>query len=267
MKNIAVITGASSGMGKEFVKQLDGKFDEIWGIGLSQYDLDELGKEIKTPFKGLELDLTEEGSFEKYIELLNAEAPNVKWLVNAAGFGKFGRHNEINIDSSADMIDLNCKALMKMTEITLHYMQNGGRIVEIASVAGFQPIPYMAVYGASKAFVVSYARALNQELKYRNIKVTCVCPFWTKTNFFNVAQNTKAKNPVVTKYVAMYYPEDVVKKAIKDTNKGKELSICGFIARSQVRLVNMLPKKLVMKTWISQQRLKKKYRDKYQDKK
>ena len=70
MKNIAVITGASSGMGKEFVKQLDGKFDEIWGIGLSQYDLDELGKEIKTPFKGLELDLTEEGSFEKYIELL-----------------------------------------------------------------------------------------------------------------------------------------------------------------------------------------------------
>ena len=160
------------------------------------------------------------------------------------------------------MVDLNCKALLMMTEYVLPYMKEGGRIVEIASVAGFQPIPYMAVYGASKAFVVSYARAINQELKSQKIKVTCVCPFWTKTAFFDRAKATKAKNEVVTYYAAMYKPEDVVKKAIKDSKKGKELSICGFIARSQVRLVSMLPKKLVMATWIKQQKLKKKYKNK-----
>ena len=120
----------------------------------------------------------------------------------------------------------------------------------------------MAVYAASKAFVLSYSRALNQELKNRKIKITTVCPFWTKTAFFDRAKATKAKAEVVTKYVAMYDPKKVVKKAIKDSKRGKELSICGFIARSQVRLVNILPKKLVMKTWISQQKLNRKYKDK-----
>ena len=99
-------------------------------------------------------------------------------------------------------------------------------------------------------------------MKNKKIKVTCVCPFWTKTAFFDRATKTDAKEEVVSKYVAMYKPENVVKKAIKDAKKGKELSICGFIARSQVRMVNILPKKLVMKTWLNQQRLNKKYKNK-----
>ena len=229
MKNIAIITGASSGMGREFVRLLDGLFDECWGIGLGQEALDRVKEETKTPFIGFDLDLTKEESFDVIRNKLDEEKPNVKFLANCSGFGKFGRYDEIDVKDSANMVDLNCKALLQMTEYVLPYMSEGGRIVEIASVAGFQPIPYMAVYGASKAFVVSYSRALNQELKSRKIKITCVCPFWTK--------------------------------AIKDSKKGKELSICGFIARSQVRLVNILPKKLVMATWISQQKLKKKYKN------
>lgn len=262
MKNIAIITGASSGMGREFVRQLDGQYDEIWGIGLGQEALDKVKEETKTLFKGFNLDLTKEESFEKITSLLKEENPNVQFLANCSGFGKFGRYDEIDIKDSANMVDLNCKALLMMTEYVLPYMHEGGRIVEIASVAGFQPIPYMAVYGASKAFVVSYSRALNQELKSKGIKVTCVCPFWTKTAFFDRAKDTKATNEVVTYYAAMYKPENVVKKAIKDSRKGKELSICGFIARSQVRLVSMLPKRLVMATWIKQQKLKKKYKNK-----
>ena len=262
MKNIAIITGASSGIGREFVRQLDGQFDEIWGIGLGEEALENVKKETRTSFKGFNLDLTKDESFDFINSMLAQEQPNVKFLANCSGFGKFGRYDEIEVKASANMVDLNCKALMQMTEYVLPYMHEGGRIVEIASVAGFQPIPYMAVYGASKAFVVSYSRAINQELKSRKIKVTCVCPFWTKTAFFDRAKATKAKNEVVTYYAAMYKPEDVVKKAIKDSKKGKELSICGFIARSQVRLVNILPKKLVMATWIKQQRLKKKYKDK-----
>ena len=262
MKNIAIITGASSGMGREFVRQLDGQYEEIWGIGLGQEALDRVKEETKTPFVGLDLDLTKQESFDIIVKMLEEEKPNVQFLANCSGFGKFGRYDEIDVKDSANMVDLNCKALLMMTEYVLPYMKEGGRIVEIASVAGFQPIPYMAVYGASKAFVVSYARAINQELKSRKIKVTCVCPFWTKTAFFVSAKVTKAKNEVVTYYAAMYKPEDVVKKAIKDSKKGKELSICGFIARSQVRLVSMLPKKLVMATWIKQQKLKKKYKNK-----
>ena len=262
MKNIAIITGASSGMGREFVRQLDGQYEEIWGIGLGQEALDRVKEETKTPFVGLDLDLTKQESFDKIVKMLEEEKPNVQFLANCSGFGKFGRYDEIDVKDSANMVDLNCKALLMMTEYVLPYMKEGGRIVEIASVAGFQPIPYMAVYGASKAFVVSYARAINQELKSQKIKVTCVCPFWTKTAFFDRAKETKAKNEVITYYAAMYKPEDVVKKAIKDSKKGKELSICGFIARSQVRLVSMLPKKLVMATWIKQQKLKKKYKNK-----
>lgn len=262
MKNIAIITGASSGMGREFVRQLDGQYEEIWGIGLGQEALDRVKEETKTPFVGLDLDLTKQESFDIIVKMLEEEKPNVQFLANCSGFGKFGRYDEIDVKDSANMVDLNCKALLMMTEYVLPYMKEGGRIVEIASVAGFQPIPYMAVYGASKAFVVSYARAINQELKSRKIKVTCVCPFWTKTAFFDRAKETKAKNEVVTYYAAMYKPEDVVKKAIKDSKKGKELSICGFIARSQVRLVSMLPKKLVMKVWCGQQKFDKKYKNK-----
>lgn len=262
MKNIAIITGASSGMGKEFVLQLDGQFDEIWGIGLGEEKLKEVENLVNGKFRGFELDLTKDESFEKLTKLLSDEKPNVQYLANCSGFGKFGRYDEIDIKQSANMVDLNCRALVQMAEYVLPYMSEGGRIVQIASVAAFQPVPYMAVYAASKAFVLSYSRALNQELKNRKIKITTVCPFWTKTAFFDRAKATKAKAEIVTKYVAMYDPKKVVKKAIKDSKRGKELSICGFIARSQVRLVNILPKKLVMKTWISQQKLNKKYKNK-----
>ena len=262
MKHIAVITGASSGMGREFVRQLDGQFDEIWGIALEKELLEKVAQETKTPFKALDFDLTKEDSFDKFVNMLKSEDITIDWLVNASGFGKFGRYDEIDVHTSANMVDLNCKALLKMTELSLPYMQKGGKIVNIASVAGFQPIPYIATYGATKAFVISYSRALNQELKGREISITTVCPFWTKTAFFDRALKTKAKNEVVSKYAVMYQPEKVIAKAIKDTKKGKELSIYGFVARSQVRLVNMLPKKTVMKIWIKQQKLNKKYKDK-----
>ncbi len=261
MKNIAVITGASSGMGKEFLIQLDGKFDEVWAIGLNIDNLSDLKDKLKTPIIYLELDLTKDESFNIYSNLLKENNVNVSWLINCAGFGKFGRFDEIDVESSANMIDLNCKALLKMTEITIPFMARGGKIIEIGSVAGFQPVPYITTYSATKAFVISYSRALNIELKNLGIHITCVCPFWTKTAFFDRALKTKSKQEVVSKYIALYEPKNVVKKAIKDTIKNKEISICGFIARSQVRLVNILPKRFVMNFWIRQQKLNKKYKN------
>lgn len=259
--NIAVVTGASSGMGREFVRQIDSMgFDEIWGIALEENLLDEVKKECKTKFRCFALDLTQSTSIKKYQTALEEEKPNVQWLMNCSGFGKFGRYDEIPLAATLNMIDLNCRALVEMTETTLPFMTEGARIVEIASLAAFQPTPYLNVYAASKAFVLSYARALNVELKSRKISVTCMCPFWTKTAFFKRAEDTNAKNKVVTKYVAMYDPKDVVKKAIKDATKRKELSICGFISRSQVRFVKMLHPKLIMKIWVKQQKLNKTYK-------
>jgi short-subunit dehydrogenase len=134
-------------------------------------------------------------------------------------------------------------------------MSNGGRIINIASVAALQPIPYINVYGASKAFVLSYSRALNRELKDKKISVTAVCPFWTKTEFFDRAVE-KDKEPVVKKYVAMYKPEQIVKRAFRDAIKRKDVSMYGFKARGQALLVKLLPHKIVMNVWQNQQKLK-----------
>ncbi|MEG1499779.1 MAG: SDR family NAD(P)-dependent oxidoreductase [Clostridia bacterium] len=255
MKNIAIISGASSGMGKKFCELLDAEgFDEIWGIALKNQGLVDLKNEIKTPVKIFAGDLTTDKFFSDFSQTLSDEKPNVLFLANCSGFGKFGRYDEINILDSLNMIDLNCKSLVHMTEMVLPFMTTGARIVQIASVAAFQPVPFANVYAASKAFVLSYSRALNVELKPRKISVTTVCPYWTKTQFFKRAVNPQ--NNTIKKYVVMYDPQKVISKALKDAKKRKELSIYGFIARSQVRLVKMFPHKLVMKIWTSQQKLK-----------
>lgn len=260
--NIAVITGASSGMGREFLKKVDEyNLDEIWAIALDIEGLEKVKSESKTNVRVFPFDLTVEDSFIKYKNALEELKPNVVYLFNCSGYGKFGRYDEIEIKQSANMIDLNCKALMTMSELTIPYMSKGSKILEIASVAAYQPIPYMAVYGASKAFVLSYSRALSVELKSKGISVTCLCPFWTKTRFFDRAKETNAKVEVVSKYLAMYEPEFVVRKGLKALNKGKLVVIPGFMSKAQCFLVSILPKKLVMKIWCIQQGIKKKYKD------
>lgn len=260
MKNIAIITGASSGMGRQFVKILDDeKFDEIWAIARGKELLNSLQKECKTKILPFEMDLTKEESFVVLRDMLANEKPNVLWLCNCSGFGKFGSVSEICINETANMIDLNCKGYVKMTEFVLPYMKKGARIVNIASLAAFQPTSYMATYGATKAFTLSYSRALRQELLPKGISVTCVCPFWTKTNFFKVAKKTKAKHDVITYYAVLYDPQKVIKRAVKHAKKRKEISIYGFVAKMQTLLVKIFPHRFVMWLWKKQQKFDKKY--------
>jgi len=153
------------------------------------------------------------------------------------------------------MVDLNCLALMALCQLTVPYMTEGGRIINIASVAADQPIPYINVYAATKSFVLRYSRALNRELKGRGIGVTAVCPFWTKTEFFDRAINSD-EPPVVKKYVAMYQPEQIVSRAWRDAKQGKEISRYGFTARAQSLLTKIVPHSLVMDVWMNQQDLK-----------
>ncbi|MCM1043800.1 MAG: SDR family NAD(P)-dependent oxidoreductase [Corallococcus sp.] len=255
---IAIVTGASNGMGKEFALKLDALgLDEIWGVGLEANLLEETSRLMKTHLRQFAVDLTKDG-----IEIIRAALeeynPDIKWLVNASGFGKFGRYDEIPVEQSTNMVRLNCEALVAMTEYCLPYMSSGAKIAEFSSVAAFQPTPYQNVYAATKAFVYSYSRALNVELRPRNISVCAVCPFWTKTAFFDRAE--RASGNVVIKFAAMYDAKDVVNKAYKDIIKGKDVSICGFIARSQVRMVRIFPTKMVMKTWVKQQKFNKRYK-------
>ena len=204
MKKIAVITGAASGMGRRFAETVKewGSFDEVWAIARRADRLEELKETVEYPVRAIALDLTDRSSFDTYAALLKEEQVEVALLVNASGFGKFCAAMNTPLSVNLNMVDLNCQALMAMCQLTVPYMGEGGRIINIASVAADQPIPYINVYAATKAFVLRYSRALNRELKSRGIGVTAVCPFWTKTEFFDRAINTD-EEPVVKKYAAM----------------------------------------------------------------
>ncbi len=253
MKKVAIITGASSGIGKCFAEKLNeyGAFDEVWLIARREERLRNLAETLPYKTCVIALDLSKEDSFGKYKEHLNDDI-DVGLLINCSGFGKFTAVIDSAVEENTNMVDLNCKALLALCQITIPYMNKGAKIINIASVAAFQPIPYIGVYGATKAFVLSFSRALNRELKKKGITVTAVCPFWTKTEFFDRAVEEKK---VVKKYVAMYRPEQIVKRAYRDAKRGKDVSKFGFIARAQVALVKLLPHKIIMDVWMNQQDL------------
>ncbi len=253
-KKIAVITGASSGIGRQFADTVSefGTFDEVWVIARRIERLQEL--DLPFPTRAVSLDLANRDSYIEYANMLEAEKPDVALLINASGFGKFCATDETPVETNLNMVDLNCQAIIAMCQYTLPYMNKGAHIVNIASVAAFQPVPYINVYSASKAFVLHYSRSLNRELKKRSIRVTAVCPFWTKTEFFDRAIS-KDSDAVVKKYVAMYKPQQIVKRAWRDVKRGRDVSQFGFIARTQTLLAKILPHSFVMSFWMNQQKL------------
>ena len=259
MKNICVITGASSGIGKEFFLQITKDkhfaFDEIWVIARSKDRLLSLAALTSTPLRAIPLDLSREESYEEYAKLLQNEEARVSLLINCSGYGKFESTEKVGLPTSLDMIDLNVKGTVAMDMVTLKYMDKGCGIINIASVAAYQPIPYINVYGATKSFVLNFTRALGVEMKTRGIHVMAVCPFWTKTEFFDRAIKSEA-DPVVKKYAAMYDPKDIVARALHDYKRGKSVSLFGFVTKLQLLGVKIMPVSVVMKVWMSQQKLK-----------
>ena len=253
--NIAVVTGASSGMGKEFVLQLPQyvTVDEIWVIARREDALNALKAQCSLPVRPVVLDLCQDSAFETYQALLEAEKPNVRLLVNAAGFGKFGSFQNIPMADELRMIDLNCKALVAMTRLTLPYMSKGSHILQLDSLSAFQPVPNITTYGATKSFVLSYSRAMNAELKGSGIRMMAMNPGWVKTEFFNHAFQTSANE--VQYFDRLYEAKDVVATGLRDLYKSKkDVSIHGLPVRNQVRLVKLLPHSIVMKVWLNQQK-------------
>ena len=258
MKNIIIVTGASSGMGKEFIIQIlekEPNIDEIWAIARSKDKLNELKEKVSDKIVPINLDLSDEKDLEKFKNKIDKENPNVIILGNCAGFGVFDHSENVDTEVKLNMIDLNVKAPVALIDYTLPYMKENSKIMNIASCAGFQPIPYINDYAATKSYLLSYSRALNKELKYKNIHVLAVTPYWTKTKFFDRAIDDNKKK-VVIKYVAMYEAKDVMAKAIKDLyNSKKDISCYGFKNRGQKLLTKILPHNFVMNFWLNQQKL------------
>ena len=253
---IAIVTGASSGMGREFVLQLSKyvQVDEIWAIARRKEALEALNAEVSVPVRPIPLDLSETASFTAVAKLLEEEKPNVKLLVNAAGFGKFGAYHKVTLEDDCKMIDLNCKAVLAMTRIVLPYMASGSHVLQLDSLSAFQPVPYITTYGATKAFVLSYTRAMNQELKAKGIRMMAMNPGWVKTEFFNHAFQTNGDNEVQY-FDRLYEAKDCVATGLKDLYKSKkDYSVHGLPVKVQVFMVKLVPHSLVMKIWLNQQK-------------
>ena len=227
---ISIITGASSGIGKQMALLLDKteKCDEIWLVSRKADKLEETATQLKTKARIIESDLSQNSSIYELKKLLHDEDPEIVSLVNAAGFGKAGSFRKISLEAQMNMIDLNCKALMAVTHICM---------------------PYMSTYAATKAFVLSFSRALNKELQSRGIKVIAVCPGWTKTNFLDRA----VSDDTLVYYDKFYTPDAVAKSAIKDMARGKGISAHGICTKANMLASKLLPHKLVMKIWCIQQ--------------
>jgi short-subunit dehydrogenase len=243
-------------MGREFVLQLSQyvQVDEIWAIARRQDALASLQAEVSIPIQAISMDLVKDESFEAFQSILEEAKPDIRLLVNAAGFGKFGSFDKISTTDDCRMIDLNCKSLVMMTRLCIPYMGSGSHILQLDSLSAFQPVPYITTYGATKAFVLSYSRAMNRELKDRGIRMMALNPGWVKTEFFNHATQTNDGDKVQY-YDRLYEADFCVAYGLKDLYRSKkDYSVPGFFTRMQVRLVKLLPHGMVMNTWLSQQK-------------
>lgn len=240
-------------MGQEFVRQLCSKdhYDEVWVIARRKERLEELQKVVSCKVRAIPLDLTKQEAYNAYKALLEKEKPQVKVLVNASGYGKFEAFTNLGLKEQLDMIDLNDKALVAITYLTMPYLSEGSEVYQIGSLSSFQPVPYIGVYGATKAFVLSFTRAVNAENRKKGIKMMAVCPGWVRTEFF---EHAVVDESVITYYNQFFTAEQVVKRALKDMKKGKDVSIVGPKIRLQVLVTKLLPHKLVMKIWMKQQK-------------
>ena len=249
--SVAIITGASSGIGREFAKNLNSMLgiDEFWFIARREDRMEALRDELSVKVKIIKADLCNTEGIERVRAELEAEKPCVSYLVNAAGFGDFGAFDEISETSVARMIDLNAKALVLITHMVIPYMQKGGRIIQLGSGSCFTPLPYFNVYSSSKVFVLHYTKALNYEIKKYGISATCFCPGWVETEFLGRAASLgEVTHPKKTK--PLLSADKIVKGCLRAMDRGKAMYVTNWYTKLQHLLFKMLPDKLLTRAWL-----------------
>lgn len=246
MKKIVILTGATGGLGREFLKQiLKEDIDEVWAIARNKEKLDELRKQYGEKVVPVSMDLSDFSSFIELEARLKEQMPTVQYLINNAGLAKMGNYNDFSLEEIDKTINVNCKAPVMLSKLCIPYMKQGSKILNISSASAFQPNPYINLYAASKVFERSYSRALNVELKGTGIKSIAVCPGWIDTELLIKEMNGKK-----VKFPGMVTAKRVVAQAIKDAKKGKDMSVCSLYVKCQHVNVKLMPQRLVMKIWM-----------------
>lgn len=247
MRKIAVITGATGGIGREFVKQiLRYDLDEVWAVARSEDKLKVLREKYGEKIIPVPVDLSDLSGIRKISDMLSEQSPQVKFLINNAGIAKMAPCTDFSQDEIIRTVDVNCKAPVLLCNICIPYMKQGGNILNISSASAFQPNPYINLYAASKAFERNYSRALNVELKGTGITVTAVCPGWVDTKMLSKEINGKK-----VRFPGIVTAERVVKTALKDAEKKRDMSVCSLYVKCQHLNVKLMPQRLVMKIWMS----------------
>ncbi len=248
--NIAIITGASSGLGVEFLKEISKKYhalDEIWLIARRADKLQEIAESVSgVKCVPLSLDLTLDSAYDELERRLTDSKANISILVNNAGVGKVGNIAEMDVRSQTMMVDLNCRGFTAVATLCLKFMTKGSQLINICSIASFAPNTRMVTYSSTKAYVMSFTKGLREELKPLGISCTCVCPGPMRTEFLSVANIA----PGVSKtFDTLPYsdPNTVARNTLKAAAKNRCVYTPLFLFKLFRVLAKILPHNLVMK--------------------
>ncbi|MBO5928490.1 MAG: SDR family NAD(P)-dependent oxidoreductase [Clostridia bacterium] len=247
--NIAVITGASSGLGMEYARQVAtlSEIEEIWLIARSTEKLNQLAYSLSgKACRCLTLDLQKAECYEEYQKQLTAAKPNIRLLINNAGFGKIGKVFDADSAEQAGMIDVNCRALTVITTLSLPYMSKGSGILNVSSIASFAPTPRMTVYSATKAYVAAFSKALREELRSRKIQVLTVCPGPMATPFLETANIIGSHSPAFEN-LPYCQPQQVATRSLHRLLRGKGFYTNRFIYKFYRVIAKIFPHNWVMK--------------------
>lgn len=245
-KSIAIVTGASGGIGREFSRLLlEEDIDELWAVARNERKLEALRDELGERIVVLSADLSSPDGLRAVEGRLRAEQPTVAYLVNNAGIAKMGSFDQFEVEEISATVALNCTALVALCRLCIPFMQRGSRVLNISSASAFQPTPYLNLYAATKAFELSYSRALNAELADMGVSVCAVCPSWVDTELLMREVNGRSVS-----FPGLVAPSKVAQKALRDARKGRELSVCPLYAKYLHVSSKLVPQKLIMRTWL-----------------
>ena len=244
MTKVALVTGASAGLGVEFARQLSERGHQLVLVARRKERLDELAEELGNA-RGVAIDLSEAGATTELMADIENIGEEVELLVNNAGFGLIGRFAELDAERQREMVDLNIGSLTELCRAVAPQMiaRKRGAILNVASTAAFQPGPKMAVYFATKAYVLSLSEALHEELKPYGIKVSCLCPGPTRTEFGDVAGF--AGNGVFDQ-IAMS-ARDVVEIGLKGLDRNRAVVVAGWMNKVVAASTRFAPRPVARK--------------------